>query len=170
MGLFDAVIDRVLGHEGGFTADPNDRGNWTGGKVGEGSLNGTKWGISAAAFPELDIENLSRTDAKDIYRKRYWDIVGGVSDAVRFQVLDAAVNHGVHRAIELLQKAVSVKADGAWGPHSIAAASAMDNDDILLRFNAYRDLFITDIKTFDRYGRGWMRRTAQNLLYAAEDN
>ena len=31
---FDKAFDRLIGHEGGFTNDSRDAGNWTGGKVG----------------------------------------------------------------------------------------------------------------------------------------
>lgn len=54
-----AVLERayavVLGYEGGFTQDPRDPGNWTGGRIGHGQLRGTQHGISAAAYPNLDI-------------------------------------------------------------------------------------------------------------------
>jgi len=167
---FNIAIDRLLAHEGGFTLDANDPGNWTGGKVGKGRLKGTKFGISAASFPHVDIRNLTRGEAKGIYQRQYWDAVTGVSDAVRFQMLDAGVNHGTHRAIKFLQKAVGTKADGAWGPASERAAAAMDNNDILLRFLGHRLIFMTDITIWTTYGRGWARRIGTNLLYAAEDN
>jgi hypothetical protein len=31
MSGFDLAFERVVGHEGLFTDDPNDRGNWTSG-------------------------------------------------------------------------------------------------------------------------------------------
>lgn len=33
----------------------------------------TKWGISQRANPDLDIPNLTREDAIEVYRQRYWD-------------------------------------------------------------------------------------------------
>lgn len=33
--MFQTVFERVIGHEGQFTKNPKDSGNWTGGKVGE---------------------------------------------------------------------------------------------------------------------------------------
>ena len=42
-----AALDETWGHEGGLSLDPNDRGNWTGGKKGSGELRGTKYGIAA---------------------------------------------------------------------------------------------------------------------------
>jgi len=167
---FDTAIDRLLSHEGGFTADPRDPGNWTGGKCGKGELRGTKFGISAASFPDVDIVNLTRDEAAAIYRARYWEAVTGVSDAVRYQMLDAGVNHGTHRAIKLLQQAVGADPDGVWGPASAAAAARTDNNDILLRFLAHRLIFMTNCRVWPTYGRGWARRIGTNLLYAADDN
>ena len=34
---FDIIFDRVIGHEAGFTDDPRDNGNWTGGTIDLGS-------------------------------------------------------------------------------------------------------------------------------------
>jgi len=167
---FDKAIDRLLAHEGGFTDDPRDPGNWTGGRCGVGELKGTKFGISAASFPDVDIKNLTRAGAKELYRRRYWNAVQDVSDAVRYQMLDAGVNHGTHRAIKLLQKAVRVRPDGAWGPMSAAAAAAADNNDILLRFIGHRLIFMTNIDIWNTYSKGWARRIGTNLLYAADDN
>jgi len=45
---FDLAFDRVIGHEGGYTDDPRDRGNWTGGATGRGELKGTKYGSRRA--------------------------------------------------------------------------------------------------------------------------
>ena len=47
MSNFDNAFDRVIGHEGGFTDDPLDRGNWTSGTCNVGKCNGTKYGLSA---------------------------------------------------------------------------------------------------------------------------
>lgn len=44
------------------------------------------------------------------------------------------------------------------------------HNDVLLRFLAYRFKFWADLQKFDVFGRGWTRRGADNLLFAAEDN
>ena len=38
---FDEAFRRLIGHEGGYSTDRRDPGNWTGGKVGVGILKGT---------------------------------------------------------------------------------------------------------------------------------
>lgn len=169
---FERCIARVLAHEGGYTRHRADRGNWTGGRVGVGELKGTKYGIAANTYPDLDIENLTRDEAVAIYRRDFWQPTrcDDLPAVVRFQLLDAAVNHGIGRAKRLLQRAVGVREDGVIGPVTLAAVRALDPMDLLLRLCAVRIRFYADLPDFDTFGRGWTRRMADNLLYAAEDN
>ena len=158
---FDLCFERVVGHEGGLSLDRNDRGNWTSGEIGVGSLNGTKYGISAMAYPHLDIRNLSLQDAKDIYRRDYWNKCrcDDLPVAVDYLVFDAAVNHGNSRSAKFLQTAVGASADGIIGEKTIAKVNAK-NDIIKVcsEFCVTRGLFYTEIDTFQRYKLGWFRR------------
>jgi len=100
----------VVGSEGGYSTDPQDKGNWTGGEVGSGEMKGTKYGISAASFPYLDIENLTLEDAKRIYYNNYW-IPSGVatmSPGAAYVYFDAAINSGLGGARQLLEGANTV--------------------------------------------------------------
>ena len=167
---FELAFARLVDHEGGYTDDPKDPGNWTGGKGGVGECKGTKFGIAANTYGHLDIKNLTLADAKKIYREDYWDVVLDAHPAIKFQVFDAAVNHGLGNSIRILQRAVGVADDGDWGPHSAKALRALDHNDALLRFLGYRLKFWASLEKFNDYGRGWSRRCAENLLLAAEDN
>lgn len=168
--LFEQSVTRVLNVEKGFQKLAGDTGNWTGGAVGVGQLKGTKYGISAAAYPWLDIENLTVGEAKAIYRKDYWDLLKQAHPAVKFQFFDACVNHGPGNAKRILQRAVGVADDGKWGPVSQAALDKLDHNDALLLFISYRAAFFTKLKAFDQFGRGWTNRIAEMLLIAAKDN
>lgn len=171
MITFEEAFARLIGHEGGYSDDPADNGNWTGGKRGAGLLKGTKYGIAANTYGHLDIKNLTLDQAKAIYREDFWDVIGGSAHpAIKFQLFDAAVNHGRGNAVRLLQRAVRVADDGIWGPVSQAALYAMPHNDVLLRFLGHRLKLWASLKSFDQFGRGWTRRGAENLLLAAEDN
>lgn len=170
MITFEQAFDRLIKHEGGYSDDPKDPGNWTGGKCGVGLLKGTKFGIAANTYGHLDIKNLTLDQAKEIYRQDFWNILGNAHSSIKFQVFDAAVNHGHGNAIRFLQRAVKVADDGAWGRVSQAALDLMDHNDALLRFVAHRLKFWAKLQKFDEYGRGWTNRGADNLLFAAEDN
>lgn len=157
---FDTAIERVLGNEGGYVNNPDDPG-------GE-----TNWGISKRSYPDVDIANLSRDDAKAIYRRDFWiPVANYVEDsALCYQVLDAAVNHGMANAVRFLQRAAGVADDGHLGPVSRNALSTMAPADLHLLFIAERIEFFCKLSTFSTFGKGWMRRCAQDLRYLAKDN
>ena len=169
---FPEFIERLLGHEGGYSNDPKDPGNWTGGKVGVGVLKGTKFGIAANTYPDLDIRNLTRDQAINIYRRDFWDAagLGNLHPAIGYQMLDGAINSGLSRGTKFLQDAARVTVDGKIGPITRAAVQAADHNDIVMRFNAYRLRFMKDLPQWSTYSRGWADRIAANLLYAADDN
>lgn len=169
---FDKAFERLIGHEGGYSIDRNDPGNWTGGKVGSGTLKGTKYGIAANTYPNLDIKNLTLTQAKEIYRNDWWNKLGAnlLHPAIVYQLWDFAVNAGKSRAIKELQQAVGVLDDGIIGPKTIASVKAKDVNDVLLLLASERLRFYTSLSTWATYGKGWTNRVAENLKYAAEDN
>lgn len=123
---FEIAKDIVLKKEGGYTKNPKDSGNWTGGKPNRGVLKGTKFGISAKSYPDLDIKNLTRADAVSIYKRDYWDKIKAdlLPEALRLTVFDMAVNAGVTRAAELLQEICNVERDGIIGPVTLSAAQS----------------------------------------------
>lgn len=148
---FDRAFEIIIGHEGGYVNDHRDPG-------GE-----TKYGISKRAYPAVDIYNLTLNQAKTIYKRDYWDAVDAESipGAARLMVFDCAVNCGVTTAKKLLQRAVEVKDDGIIGPKTRAAISA--TPDLEQRFAGFWLQYYTDLKGFDTYGKGWVRRVANDL-------
>ena len=169
---FDTVFDRVIGHEAGYTDNPKDPGNWTGGKVNSGELKGTKYGIAANTYPMLDIKNLTEEQARAIYYKDWWQACGidRFSSAMQFQMFDAAFNHGMRNASKIYQRAVGAKDDGMIGTKTLSSASKLSENDRLMRFLSFRIKFYTSLRTFSDFGRGWSNRVADNLLYASTDN
>ena len=165
---FEQCFARLLGHEGGFTLDRADRGNWTGGAVGKGDLKGTKYGVSAAAFPGEDISNLTLDRAQHLYKIHYWGPAGcdALPDGVRFDVFDMAVNAGVKRAVRTLQMAVGATQDGILGPRTLLAVQSMPAVRLMARFNGYRLEHLAGLPTWPSFGRGWCKRIAKNLQEA----
>lgn len=156
---FDVAFDRLLGAEGAYVNDPNDPG-------GE-----TKWGISKRSYPDEDIANLTKERAKFLYRKDFWDVLGGdgLPSAVAFQTFDFAVSSGCSTAIRYLQRSLGVADDGHWGPKSLAAASSTSTTDTILRLNALRLDYMTRLENWPSFSRGWARRISANLLFGADD-
>jgi lysozyme family protein len=156
---FDLAFERLIGTEGGYVNNPADPG-------GE-----TKWGISKRSYPHVDIRSLTRDGAKAIYLRDFWQRIhaDALADGVAFQVFDFAINSGIETAVRYLQRAIGVADDGHWGPVSIAAAAAQSETDTILLLNSERLDFMTRLANWPNASRGWARRIAANLKYAAID-
>lgn len=164
MSIFDTIFERLMLHEGGYVNHPNDPG-------GE-----TMWGVTkrvAQAHGYFgDMRKLPKSLAKQITEKSYYKAVKGdqLDRLIAWQLTDAAYNHGNRQAVKFLQRAVGASADGLIGPRTLAAVAAMDKNDVVLLFNAERLEFYTNLGIWQTFGRGWSRRVAGNLRFAAQDN
>jgi len=166
---FDTAFDLLMGHEGAYQCDPDDKGNWTGGQCGRGALLGTKWGISAASYPGEDIANLPRERAALLARRDFWGPAGCdvVPDALRFDLFDTGYHSGPTTAVKLLQRACGEVPDGLLGARTLLAISAMNPLRLLARFNGHRlDHLNDNPRLWALYGRGWAQRIADNLKRA----
>lgn len=156
---FIKTTDRVLGHEGNYVNNPNDPG-------GE-----TNWGISKRSYPRVDIKNLTRDGAIKIYWEDFWQPINGdgLPFSVAYQLYDFAINSGIPTAIRHLQDVVGVASDGHWGPVSMLALSKMSESDLVILLLADRLDFMTRLSNWKDASKGWARRIAGNLRYAAQD-
>ena len=150
---FNNAFDELIGHEGGYVFDARDPG-------GE-----TRYGISKRAYPQVDIKNLTLDQAREIYRRDYWQRAqcDKLPDGVAFDVFDAAVNSGVGQAVRWLQRAVGVADDGIVGPRTLAAVHALPPGTVQARMSGHRLAFMTQLSTWQTFGKGWARRVAINL-------
>ena len=162
MTLFEEAFHLVIGEEGGYTKDPADPGNWTGGSCGRGVCNGTKYGVSAAAHPHLAIKDLTLAQAQQIYRQTYWDPIHAdeLPKQLSLLLFDAAVNCGIDRAIAWLQTAVGCAADGLLGPETLSAVKASSEgiSDLGAEFQTQRLVWMCSLPTWHTFGLGWARR------------
>ena len=104
----------------------------------------TKFGISKRAYPNEDIRSLTVERAREIYLRDYWLAAGCdrvADDAMATLLFDCAVNQGVGRAKQIAGRAKTP-----------------------VEFQAERALHYASLPTFERYGRGWMRRLFDGLL------
>jgi lysozyme family protein len=157
MANFELAIVKTLVREGGaqFHDVPGDTGG------------ATKFGISQKAYPTLDIRNLTEQQARDIYRKDYWEPVRGddiTSQLVAENIFDTAVNMGVRTASKLAQlSADAAPADGVIGSKSLAAINKMDEQLFLAAYSLTKIARYASICNKDRsqskFLLGWINRT-----------
>ena len=136
-----SVLPFTLHQEGGLSTDRKDPGNWTGGKVGNGKLLGTKYGIAAASHPGLEIRHLTLAQACDIYWREY--VIAPRFDRLDLALLlvafDAGVNCGPGRAASWLKEAEAER----------GAAAQIE------RLTALNLAYHKKLKTWSRYGTVW---------------
>lgn len=126
---FLRAVELILKHEGGYVNDPADLG-------GE-----TKFGISKRSYPNVDIKNLSKEQAIEIYHRDWWQRYGYskiTNDLLATAVFDFAVNMGAGTAHRLLQQAINFLADseltidGVLGPLTLAACNKFERPEKLV--------------------------------------
>lgn len=155
------VADLSIASEGGFTDDPRDRGNWTGGARGKGQLKGTKYGIAANTYGHLDIKNLTRAQAVAIYKKDFWDKISGdrLPSGLDYAVFDYAINSGVAGGVKPLQRILGVGADGIMGGETLQAIEDYPVMELLIdKYMDSRLRFMKKLSTWSVHGKGWTTR------------
>ena len=116
----DQILDEVIRREGGYVHDPADRGGPT--KFGITQRTLRAW--RGQAVTADDVQRLTKTEARTIYRRRYVDDPGfaRLPDPLRAQVVDNGVLSGPRQAVKDLQRAIGgVTVDGRLGPTTRAA-------------------------------------------------
>lgn len=160
---FDDVFRVILGHEGALSVDPDDPGNWTGGRPGKGIMKGTKYGISAKSYPDIDIAGLTLEQAKTIAKRDYWDKYqcGQLPVLIAFQLMDTAYNGG--KPVEWLQRALGVPVDGKIGAVTIGAARAVEPLVFAVKFNRLRLDYMRSLGIWRNNSSGWASRIFANI-------
>ncbi|MGI4850770.1 MAG: glycosyl hydrolase 108 family protein [Janthinobacterium lividum] len=140
---FAATKAFILNVEKGYSNDPNDNGNWTGGKKHDGRMIGSNKGVCA---PELetylgraasvaDMRNLTDAMQSAIFGANYWNRLNGneLPLGLDLMAVDHSYNRGAVTGAKLLQRLLGVLEDGHIGEVTVAAAGTVTAADILTR-------------------------------------
>jgi len=149
--MFDKFITLTLENEGGYTYD-------TGGE--------TKFGISKRSYPNVDIENLTKEDAINIYKRDYYNpLYDHISDSnVSFKLFDIGVNIGKTNAVKRLQWTLNdyygeeLIADGIFGKKTLGSVNKHKYlyPLLLLEYSLYYKAISKS--TNNKYLAGWLKR------------
>lgn len=165
---FNRAFTEVVGLEGNYSHDERDPGNWTGGEVNKGQLKGTMYGISAAAYPKLDIASLGVAQVKQIYRNDFWDALkcDTMPDAIAGALFKEGVNMGVAGAAKAFQRSLKVTVDGVIGQMTVGIATSSPPRDVLCNFLTECAYAYTQMDAFKTYGKGWLSRVIKTAVEA----
>jgi lysozyme family protein len=141
----EGLIAAIIAREGGYVADPADRGG------------ATCWGITERVVRQQGyagpMRDLPKAEATAIYRRLYWwrpklDRVAARAPVLASELFDTGVNMGPGVAIGFMQRALNalnrgardypdVAVDGAIGPKTLAALDGFlarrGDDEVLVR-------------------------------------
>jgi len=155
---FSEAVGYVLEFEKGYVNDPHDPG-------GE-----TKFGISKRSYPDINIKEISRDEAIEIYKKDYWLKIKAefLPQRLRLLAFDCAVNQGAVRAIKILQRCLKIEEDGVFGEKTGRAILNFKDTDLTIEYAKIRLHYYTQNRPkWMMYGVGWMRRLLEISLVSA---
>lgn len=163
---FHDALAVVLAREGGYVNDRDDPGGET--NHGVTARVYARWrkrrGLSARS-----VRLIQPAEIAAIYDTEYWEPVRGdellrLGFGVALVVFDFAVNAGVGRATRLLQRAVGVPEDGAFGPATWRAIEAAAPDAFVAGYSRGREGFYERLAArrppLRKFLRGWLKRVA----------
>lgn len=133
MADFQQAVQKTLVHEGGFTNNPHDKGG------------PTKYGITQADMPGVNIADITQEQAITYYSEHYWkDLYSQIKDQLMAEkIFDMGVLFGVGTAVKLLQismqHAIAVVSDGNFGPNTLNATNQIGD------LNEYKQVLLAHI-------------------------
>lgn len=163
---FPAVMAEIFKHEGGYSDHPKDPG----GATNMGITHITLAEYRGRPVTKSDVKALTKSEAMEIYRKRYWDVIRGddLPLGIDLVTMDGSVNSGVGRGPKWVQAALRVAQDGKVGPKTITAAWTANAADTINAACDARLGFLKSLETWPTFRRGWERRVAEVRKKALE--
>lgn len=154
----------------GFTLLPQDDGQPF--HVTSGDRGGaTAWGITRATLSRWlgcpasmdDVKALTREEAQNIYRRWYWDTIGGdlLPAGIDLMVFDHGVVAGEAQSVMELQQVLHMtgdQIDGHVGPITLGLIAENKPLDVIACLEARQAMHYRMCADFPRFGDGWMDR------------
>lgn len=196
MANYELAYAVVRDHEGGYTDNIADKGNWicpaTGGWVRgsqypywcdsgrEPVLIGTNYGVAAPNLIKIlgriptskaDSRNITKTQVKEFFYKEFWwknkiDLIHDQSVATI--LFDGVIQHTV--GVRLMQEVLGVTADNIVGGETLNAINMADPRKLFFDYKARREQYyraIVDNNPGQQvFFNGWMRRI-NSFVYSA---
>ncbi len=168
MANFEEAIKGVLEIEGGYVNHPNDKG----GPTNFGITQATLSAFRGKSVSVEDVKNLTIFEAKQIYKKNYWDAANldkFDSQLIADVVFDQGVNRGVSTAVKNLQESYNATSrtklaiDGKVGPKTLAAVNS--TNELILAASFLKDAqldyatIVANNPSQRVFIRGWINRT-----------
>ncbi len=169
MAYFNLYIPLLLQAEGGYQANPEDKGNFN----SKGELVGTFRGISARFYEAIlkrpptvaDIKAISKEYATTLYRQYFWNKcqANNIKDqSIANTVVDHQVNagDGVRLAQQVLNDRFGYKIaeDNGMGPITLNAINEVNPNQFVTIYNEARAQYYRSRSNSPTFLGGWLTR------------
>ncbi len=166
MNAIEQILNDILRREGGYVNHPADRGGPTNFGITAQTLG--NWRQLGRLASAAEVRAMTEMEARAIYRQQYITGPGfeTITDAALLHLLvDAGVHSGPKRAVQWLQAALGVTADGVIGPKTQAAIAKADQGALYGKVLGQRlrhlGRLITNDPKQSAFAAGWMNRMAE---------
>lgn len=154
---FQPCLAETLKWEGNWSNDPYDPGGPTMRGVIQKVYDGYR---DDNGLPRRSVREIEEHELLAIYRKNYWEPIRGADllPGVDLVLLDFCINSGPSQAVVSMQRVLGLSRDGHFGAATMAALKARHPTDFIEAYMDERRRFLRGLKTFWRFGKGWLRR------------
>jgi lysozyme family protein len=127
MANLDISIAKTLVNEGGYVDNPKDPGG------------ATKYGVTQADMPGIDIQDITEQDATEYYKEHY---VKPLYMEIECQLtcdklFDMGVLFGIGTAVKILQLTMGIRdPDGVFGPETLGITNEADQTTLMTSYQA----------------------------------
>lgn len=145
----DSIWANILKAEGGFVNDPRDPGG------------ATKYGISSRSYPDEDIPNMTISRAGEIFKRDYYNKIGGdallkINPGLAAHAADMAFNAGPGTAIKLLYDTAGLPRSNSVSPELIQALASQDQ--LVRKYTDARMGYYSSLANAPTFLKGWTNR------------
>jgi lysozyme family protein len=151
----------MLNLEGGKTYEKSDKGGKTNFGITQRTFNTWRDSINK---PRTDVFKISQEEAKEIYKKNYWNLIKGsqLPHDIAQAIMSMALTDGPQDAIRHTQKILGIPPTGTMGPitmKSIWSAAKQKGTKKLTNYIVDKQIqrYQADEQA-KTYGRGWTNR------------
>ena len=165
---FDKAFEYTMPFEGwdAYTNDPDDKGGATKYGITVRTLKAIRFDVDGDGdVTENDVKSLTYSQAKDILKRKYWDVIQAdsiESERIAIKLFDCAVNMGPARATRIAQEALNdlrygLVVDGLMGPKTLSSLNGSDEDVFFLFLVSRLEQYYVGLNQ-RKFLKGWLRR------------
>ena len=165
---FDKAFEYTMPFEGwdAYTNDPDDKGGATKYGITVRTLTAIRFDVDGDGdVTENDVKSLTYSQAKDILKRKYWDMIQAdsiESERIAIKLFDCAVNMGPARATRIAQEALNdlrcgLVVDGLMGPKTLSSLNGSDEDVFFLFLVCRLEQYYVGLNQ-RKFLKGWLRR------------